>query len=176
MSDVSSAAAFSYSHSRGLYAGVSLDGSVILTRNEVNSNFYGRHVTPQEILSGMVPRPRAAEPLYEALQDAMDSLFDPNYSHRAAAAAAAAASSMAEGDIHSLNNSPTRPGGGGGAFCIEEEGSTAPGGFFSYLSPERHRSGYYSEESSSPFKGSPTVFGSTASWVPEGEDPAANHY
>ena len=46
------APAFSYSHSRGLFAGISLDGSIIAARPDVNSNFYGRGFTPAEILSG----------------------------------------------------------------------------------------------------------------------------
>lgn len=54
ISDVGSASAFSYSHSRGLYVGLSLDGSLIVNRDGVNSTFYGRNVTPLEVLSGQV--------------------------------------------------------------------------------------------------------------------------
>jgi SH3 domain-containing YSC84-like protein 1 len=62
---------FSYSHSRGLFVGVSLEGAVITSRAEVNSNFYGKQLTPEEILSGNTPRPRAAQCLYDAINDAM---------------------------------------------------------------------------------------------------------
>lgn len=61
------ASAYSYSYSRGLLVGISLDGLVILSRPDVNNNFYGRELSPVDILRGPVPRPRAAQPLYDAL-------------------------------------------------------------------------------------------------------------
>lgn len=59
---------YTYSLSKGIYAGISLDGKVIVTRNRVNEKFYGREVTGQQILSGEIPSPPAARPLYDALQ------------------------------------------------------------------------------------------------------------
>ena len=59
---------YTYSLSKGLYAGVSLDGKVIVTRERVNERFYGRTVSGMEILQGHVPTPPAARPLYDALQ------------------------------------------------------------------------------------------------------------
>ena len=59
---------FTYSLSRGLYAGVSLDGRILMTRDRVNEKFYGRSVSPRELLSGQVPIPPAAQPLYDALK------------------------------------------------------------------------------------------------------------
>eukprot|EP01037_Dinobryon_pediforme_P028783 gene28783-32180_t len=35
------ASAYTYSHSRGLYAGISLNSSVIVSRTSVNHRFYG---------------------------------------------------------------------------------------------------------------------------------------
>jgi SH3 domain-containing YSC84-like protein 1 len=58
---------YSYSLSKGLYAGVSLDGKVIGTRHDLNEKFYGRVVSAGELLSGSIPTPPAAQPLYEAL-------------------------------------------------------------------------------------------------------------
>jgi lipid-binding SYLF domain-containing protein len=58
---------YTYSLSKGLYAGVSLDGKVIMTRHSVNEKNYGRQVTGNESLYGAVPLPPAAQPLYEAL-------------------------------------------------------------------------------------------------------------
>mmetsp|Transcript_3978 Transcript_3978/g.10103 ORF Transcript_3978/g.10103 Transcript_3978/m.10103 type:complete len:566 (-) Transcript_3978:1011-2708(-) len=58
---------YTYSLSKGLYAGVSLDGKFIATRHQVNEKFYGRQVTAEEILGGGVPLPPAAQPLYESL-------------------------------------------------------------------------------------------------------------
>ncbi|CAN0511605.1 unnamed protein product, partial [Discosporangium mesarthrocarpum] len=37
--------AYSYSHSRGLFAGLSLEGGVIASRPDINRKFYGREVT-----------------------------------------------------------------------------------------------------------------------------------
>lgn len=59
---------YSYSLSKGLYAGVSMDGRVLMTRDRVNEKFYGRAVTAHEILSGKVATPPAAQPLYDALK------------------------------------------------------------------------------------------------------------
>ena len=59
---------YTYSLSKGLYAGISLDGKVIVTRNRVNEKFYGREVTGSQILTGEIPSPPAARPLYDALQ------------------------------------------------------------------------------------------------------------
>jgi lipid-binding SYLF domain-containing protein len=61
------ASIYTYSLSKGLYAGISLDGKVVLTRDRVNEKFYGRVVSGSEILQGGVPTPPAAQPLYEAL-------------------------------------------------------------------------------------------------------------
>ncbi|KAF7721287.1 hypothetical protein EC973_004963 [Apophysomyces ossiformis] len=61
------AAIYSYSKTKGLFAGVSLEGSVILTRNDANEKFYGKKVTPKELLNGTVPPPREADVLYRAL-------------------------------------------------------------------------------------------------------------
>jgi lipid-binding SYLF domain-containing protein len=54
------AAVYSYSRSKGLFAGVSVTGTVIVTRNGANKEYYGRRVTPEEILSGKVKPPTSA--------------------------------------------------------------------------------------------------------------------
>ncbi|ETI45952.1 hypothetical protein F443_09591 [Phytophthora nicotianae P1569] len=64
---------YSYSHSKGLYAGISLEGSVILSRPDINRSFYGKAVTVPELLGGVEPPPVAATPLYEAIRAAMES-------------------------------------------------------------------------------------------------------
>jgi len=61
--------ATSISNSKGLYGGVTLDGSVIKTRQDINKKFYGRDYTVDEILDGSVACPPAASPLYEKLAD-----------------------------------------------------------------------------------------------------------
>lgn len=41
---------FSYSRSRGLFAGVALDGAVLTQDNNSNSDYYGKYVTGRDIL------------------------------------------------------------------------------------------------------------------------------
>jgi lipid-binding SYLF domain-containing protein len=43
---------YSYNRSKGLFAGVSVTGTVIVTRNGANEQYYGRKVTPADTLSG----------------------------------------------------------------------------------------------------------------------------
>jgi lipid-binding SYLF domain-containing protein len=65
------AAIYTYSRSQGLFAGVSLQGTVIGTRNDANAEYYGRPVTPEEILSGKVPPPSGAMRLVQVLTQQM---------------------------------------------------------------------------------------------------------
>uniref|UniRef100_A0A6U6L6M6 Ysc84 actin-binding domain-containing protein n=1 Tax=Odontella aurita TaxID=265563 RepID=A0A6U6L6M6_9STRA len=66
------APAYSYAHSKGLFAGISLEGSVVATRADVNAKFYGRDIDARTLLFGnFQPRPRAARPLYDALDEAI---------------------------------------------------------------------------------------------------------
>ncbi|KAI7847344.1 hypothetical protein BDC45DRAFT_526269 [Circinella umbellata] len=60
-------AVYSYSKTKGLYAGVSLEGSAIVTRNDANEKFYGKKVSSKELLNGSVPPPPEADALYRAL-------------------------------------------------------------------------------------------------------------
>jgi lipid-binding SYLF domain-containing protein len=62
------AAVYTYSRSQGLFAGISLEGTVIAARNDANKEYYGRDVTPEEILSGKVQAPAGAAPLQAALK------------------------------------------------------------------------------------------------------------
>ena len=61
------AAIYTYSRSQGLFAGISLEGTVIGTRNDANAEYYGRQVTPEEILSRKVPPPSGATRLVQVL-------------------------------------------------------------------------------------------------------------
>ncbi|RMX67416.1 hypothetical protein DD238_003296 [Peronospora effusa] len=64
---------YSYSHSKGLYAGISLEGSVILSRSDINHSFYGKAVPVSDLLGGIEPPPIAAAPLYNAILAATES-------------------------------------------------------------------------------------------------------
>jgi SH3 domain-containing YSC84-like protein 1 len=58
----------SYSRTRGLFAGVSLDGAVVKQDHDDNAQLYGRRITARDILiKGEVPPPSAAVPLDNAL-------------------------------------------------------------------------------------------------------------
>lgn len=61
------AAVYTYSRSQGLFAGVSLEGTVIATRNDTNAAYYGRRVAPKDILDGRVKAPRGARKLQKVL-------------------------------------------------------------------------------------------------------------
>jgi lipid-binding SYLF domain-containing protein len=57
-----------YSRSRGLFAGLSLEGQILKQDNDANQRLYGRKVDPKDILfRGAVPSPAAAKPLDAAL-------------------------------------------------------------------------------------------------------------
>jgi len=56
-----SADILSFSRSKGLYGGISLDGAVVAVRNSLNRAYYGKEVSPAEILvSRAVTNPKAA--------------------------------------------------------------------------------------------------------------------
>lgn len=58
---------YTYSRSQGLFAGVSLEGTVIGTRDETNAAYYGKVVSAREILSGSVAPPAGAQKLLKFL-------------------------------------------------------------------------------------------------------------
>ncbi|KAK1228075.1 hypothetical protein PQX77_008900 [Marasmius sp. AFHP31] len=61
---------FSYSKSKGLFAGVSLEGTVLIERKDANKEFYGSPVPARDILGGRVPPPEVASKLYEIIEAA----------------------------------------------------------------------------------------------------------
>ncbi len=42
----------SYSRSRGLFAGIALNGAALMIDDEANASFYGKDITPKSIMSG----------------------------------------------------------------------------------------------------------------------------
>ncbi|KAK0743354.1 hypothetical protein B0T18DRAFT_430652 [Schizothecium vesticola] len=58
---------FSYSKTKGLFAGVSLEGSVIVERKDANTKLYGRPVSAKALLAGSEPAPSQAYPLMSIL-------------------------------------------------------------------------------------------------------------
>lgn len=62
------AAVYTYSRSQGLFAGVSLEGTVIAARDGANAKYYGKRVSPSDILSGKVKPPPGAKRLLNVLR------------------------------------------------------------------------------------------------------------
>ncbi len=61
------AGVFSYSKTKGLFAGVSLEGSVLIERRDANEKMYGGRITAKQLLEGGVRPPPAADPLMRVL-------------------------------------------------------------------------------------------------------------
>jgi lipid-binding SYLF domain-containing protein len=70
----------SYSRSRGLFAGISLEGSTLRPDNDANEKVYGKKVTAQEIvLKGTVPVPPSGQKLVSLLEKkSPKNLSDPD--------------------------------------------------------------------------------------------------
>ncbi|CAN0147015.1 unnamed protein product [Ascophyllum nodosum] len=56
-----------YSLCKGLFAGVGMGAGFLRVMERVNERFYGAQVSPRSLLSGAMPRPPAAGPLYMSL-------------------------------------------------------------------------------------------------------------
>ncbi|TNY18382.1 hypothetical protein DMC30DRAFT_355566 [Rhodotorula diobovata] len=61
------AAMYSYSRTKGLFGGASVEGSVIVERSDANSKAYGQNVTAKQLLAGAVEPPSWALPLIETI-------------------------------------------------------------------------------------------------------------
>jgi lipid-binding SYLF domain-containing protein len=63
------AAIYAYSRSKGVFAGVALDGTVITLDNSANENAYGREIKRQEVLNGNVPVPAIFAPYVSTVKE-----------------------------------------------------------------------------------------------------------
>ena len=61
------AGVFSYSKAKGLFAGVSLEGSAIVERRDANEKLYGQRYTASQLMEGSVRPPPAAASLMNVL-------------------------------------------------------------------------------------------------------------
>lgn len=61
---------YSYSHTKGAFVGLSIDGTVLATNHAANSKFYGHPVEAKDILAGAVrpPESPALAELYATLR------------------------------------------------------------------------------------------------------------
>ncbi|KAI4792016.1 hypothetical protein KUCAC02_033664 [Chaenocephalus aceratus] len=69
----SPAAVFTYCRSRGLFAGISLEGSGLIERKDTNRKFYGREIRASAILNGDVEPPPECYDLYHILDEYTDA-------------------------------------------------------------------------------------------------------
>ncbi|RJE25313.1 SH3 domain-containing protein [Aspergillus sclerotialis] len=69
------AAIFAYSKTKGLYAGVSVEGGLVVESSHANMKMYHRNVTAKELLSGEITPPPEVEPLLRVL--ALDIFHPP---------------------------------------------------------------------------------------------------
>ncbi len=64
----------SYARSKGLFAGVALEGAVMRASGDDNEKLYGREVSARDLLiSGTIPPPASAAPLLQLLEQATGS-------------------------------------------------------------------------------------------------------
>ena len=61
------AGVFSYSKTKGLFAGVSLEGSMLVERKDANEKLYSSRVSASQLLGGTIRPPPAASPLLNIL-------------------------------------------------------------------------------------------------------------
>ena len=61
-----------YSRSKGVFAGLTLEGAVVEQDNDSTRAIYGRHLEFRNILSGKVATPRSAEPFMRAIAEARE--------------------------------------------------------------------------------------------------------
>ncbi|KAJ3016074.1 UNVERIFIED_CONTAM: hypothetical protein HDU68_012439 [Siphonaria sp. JEL0065] len=73
-----SAPIFSYSKTKGLYAGMSFEGSSVTEGKDANAAFYGRRISAREILCGAVPRPQAGKALYQLSSRVAQEAYRPH--------------------------------------------------------------------------------------------------
>jgi len=74
------AGVFSYSKTKGLFAGVSLEGSVLIERRDANEKLYNSRITARQLLEGGVRPPPAAEPLMRVLNSRVFAGVSPSAS------------------------------------------------------------------------------------------------
>jgi lipid-binding SYLF domain-containing protein len=61
-----------YSRSKGVFAGLTLEGAVVEQDNDSTRAIYGKHLEFRNILSGKVAAPKSAEPFMKAVAEARE--------------------------------------------------------------------------------------------------------
>jgi hypothetical protein len=60
--------AWVYTKSKGFYAGIALDGTVVVERKDENERFYGRKIKAGELIKGAVKRPSSTDGLIATIE------------------------------------------------------------------------------------------------------------
>lgn len=104
------AAMYSYSKTRGLFGGVSVEGSVIVERQDANSVAYRSNVTARQLLSGVIDPPEWAFTLIKTLESCTGMpgsrgwIHDENYDFQSSYAFGGGVSSPGNENRSSLRN------------------------------------------------------------------------
>uniref|UniRef100_A0A3B4Y203 SH3 domain-containing YSC84-like protein 1 n=1 Tax=Seriola lalandi dorsalis TaxID=1841481 RepID=A0A3B4Y203_SERLL len=77
----STAAVFTYCRSRGLFAGISLEGSYLIERKDTNRKFYSQDIRASAILNGDVEPPSECHDLYHIL-DAYTEAYTTDWTNK----------------------------------------------------------------------------------------------
>ncbi|KAF4323316.1 hypothetical protein G195_003637 [Phytophthora kernoviae 00238/432] len=123
---------YTYSHAKGVFAGVGLHGSTFMVRGEMNSQFYGRKVTPMEILSGQVdPPPGSCDTLFESIRRASEQSGLGVESSTPSFGSGRTSSSNSYGNGNAYGNSTSTPDAVDHAAAARSSFASAPSSSFS---------------------------------------------
>ncbi|KAG0174175.1 hypothetical protein DFQ30_005644 [Apophysomyces sp. BC1015] len=61
---------FSYSKSKGVFAGMSIEGTVLIELSKANTTFYGQPIKAEQLLKGAIEPPKEAKVLYDMIERA----------------------------------------------------------------------------------------------------------
>ncbi|EGD80924.1 Sh3yl1-prov protein [Salpingoeca rosetta] len=127
----SPAAIYTYSRTRGLFIGMSIEGSVLMERKGANRKIYGQDVRAKSLLTGVYPPPQEAANLYRALSDVSGGTTAV-MAHRASNAFEHAArgrnssfSSSSRRNTASYSDAPPRPSRSRAAMSRLKQGLTS---------------------------------------------------
>lgn len=115
---------FTYSRSKGLFAGISLEGTVLVERKETNKDFYGQPIPAVDLLTGKVPAPEAASAMYEVVE-AAEMVDESGVAQQSYVPSGQQAGAGVSGyDLGGEHGAP----GGAGSTASAAGGSAAPAG------------------------------------------------
>jgi hypothetical protein len=134
---VHTAPIYSYSKSKGAFIGVTLEGTIILTRKKTNEAFYGAGVTATDLLTGVIRPPPVADSLYRMLDIKFGELAARTPPSRKAAGENESVVSLEKDNISTpLPKATVLDGGGSDSFPPPHYASQATLGTLHYSSQD----------------------------------------